>query len=124
MSKGPAWLATAEKNVSGNEVGQAAMIDGKILRGKPGRKKSPVNRKVIGLNFSEDQNRKLTELEMTLKFAGLDLVRGRSEAAELAINLALAIMNGKSSDDIKSWSHGFLFSMTGIEDKQAVDDQA
>lgn len=122
MSKGPAWLTMAENNISGNEVGQAAVIDGKILRGKPGRKKSLVKRKVIGLNFSEDQNRKLTELEMTLKLAGLDLVRGRSEAAELAINLALAIMSGKGSDDIKSWSQGFLLSMTGIEDRQAIDD--
>lgn len=91
-------------------------------RGKPGPKKSLVKRKVVGLNFSDDQNRKLTELEMTLKLAGFDLPRGRSEAAELAIALATAMLDGRGPDGGKGWALGFLKSMEGIEDKQAEDD--
>lgn len=122
MSKGPAWLTMADSNTAGNEVGQAAVIDGKTPRGKPGPKKSLVKRKVVGLNFSDDQNRKLTELEMTLKLAGFDLPRGRSEAAELAIALATAMLDGRGPDGGKGWALGFLKSMEGIEDKQAEDD--
>jgi hypothetical protein len=77
---------------------------------------------VVGLNFSEHQNRKLTELEMTLKLAGFELPRGRSEAAELAIALAIAMLDGRGPDGGKSWTLGFLKSREGIEDKQAEDD--
>lgn len=122
MSNAPGWLTKADNNSMGNEVGQAAVIDGKTPRGKPGPKKSLVKRKVVGLNFSEDQNRKLTELEMTLKLAGFDLPRGRSEAAELAIALAIAMLEGRGPGDGKYWAIGFLKSMEGIEDKQAEDD--
>lgn len=122
MSNAPGWLTKADNNSMGNEVGQAAVIDGKTPRGKPGPKKSLVKRKVVGLNFSEDQNRKLTELEMTLKLAGFDLPRGRSEAAEMAIALSIAILNGRGPDGIIGWASGFLRSMEGIEDKQAEDD--
>ncbi|MGW7678582.1 hypothetical protein [Shewanella sp. S23-S33] len=128
MSNAPGWLTKADNNSMGNEVGQAAVIDGKTPRGKPGPKKSLVKRKVVGLNFSEYQNRKLTELEMTLKLAGFELPRGRSEAAELAIAITKAILDGYGPDGGtgwdggKSWALGFLKSMEGIEDKQAEDD--
>lgn len=122
MSKGPAWLTMADSNTAGNEVGQAAVIDGKTPRGKPGPKKSLVKRKVVGLNFSDDQNRKLTELEMTLKLAGFDLPRGRSEAAELAINTLYFILTQSPTGDTDRWIKRYLGSIAGMEDKQAEDD--
>lgn len=122
MSTGPAWLTKADNNTTGNEVGQAAVIDGKTPRGKPGPKKSLVKRKVVGLNFSDDQNRKLTELEMTLKLAGFDLPRGRSEAAELAINTLHFILTQSPTGDTDRWIKRYLGSIAGTEDKQAEDD--
>lgn len=111
MSKAPAWLDAAETNTQGNEVGQAAQVDGKAPRGKPGPKKSAIKRKVVGLNFSKEQNDKLTELEMILKLNGIALDRGRSEAAELAIN-ALHFILSQSPGDSDRWIKRFLETQT------------
>ncbi|ABS10502.1 hypothetical protein [Shewanella baltica] len=123
MSQGPAWLATAENNTQGNEVGTAAVIDNKTPRGKPGPKKSLVKRKVIGLNFSDNQNKKLDELEMRLKLAGIDLPRGRSEAAELAINTLLFILTQSPSDSDR-WIKRLLENLVGEEEKQHETSQS
>lgn len=91
-------------------------------KGKPGPKKSPVKRKVVGLNFSEQQNKKLTRLEMQLKLAGVELPRGRSEAAELAINLLSALLDCKGDTTHQAWAMGFVKSTQGLEEKQHEEE--
>ena len=114
MSKAPAWLDAAEINTQGNEVGQAAQIDGKAPRGKPGPKKSAIKRKVVGLNFSQFQSEKLTDLEMVLKLNGINLERGRSQTAELGIN-ALHFILTQSPGDSDRWIKTFLESQIHCE---------
>lgn len=91
-------------------------------KGKPGPKKSTVKRKVVGLNFSDTQNKKLTNLEMQLKLAGVELPRGRSEAAELAINLLSGILDPSFDPGQRAWALGFISSVQGLEEKQNEED--
>lgn len=100
MSKAPAWLSAAETNTTGNEVGQAAQVNGKAPRGKPGPKKSAIKRKVVGLNFSDTENQILDQLEMKLKLHGVALSRGRSEAAMIAIERLLSQIDSWSQETI------------------------
>ncbi|WP_233054922.1 hypothetical protein [Motilimonas cestriensis] len=123
MSTGPSWITKAENNTEGNEVGQAAEIDNKKPRGKPGRKKSIVDRKVVGLNFSDAKSNELNQLEMRLKLEGLELTRGRSEAAELAIYLLNEIFKGSMNDGVKTMALALLNEECGAEDRSAEENE-
>ncbi|AQS39755.1 hypothetical protein Sps_04672 [Shewanella psychrophila] len=91
MSKAPNWLDKAETNTSGNTVGDdSTLILSKKL--KPGRKPSLIKRKVVGISISDKQKEILDDLEFQLKVNGINLTRGKSESAELAINLLCMIL--------------------------------
>ena len=90
-----------------------------VTKGKSGPKKSLVKRKVVGLNFSGFQNKQLTKLEMQLKVTGVELTRGRSEAAELAITFLSQILDGDVNQEIKNYCKTSLKHMLGHEDRYA-----
>ena len=64
MSKAPSWLDKAAQNTTGNTVGNAAEVG--QVRNKPGPKKSMVERKTVGLKFSEKCFAKVSEVHKNL----------------------------------------------------------
>lgn len=112
-----------------NNTPESSTLPKKQLKakGKPGPKKSKVDRKVVGLNFSVFESKRLTRLERELQSAGIELTRGRSEAAELAITFLLSALkpiDNDSSTQEKSEHERvthWLKTMHGIEDKYEAE---
>ena len=121
MSKAPDWMSKADSNTIGNEVGKTAVIDNKQLRSKPGPKKSLVQRKHVGIKISNDKNKEIDHLRLLLQTNGISLTRDRSETVELAVQLAIAILTNKDKAQI-SWAVGFLNSVVGLEDQNALTE--
>ncbi|MCP5007964.1 MAG: hypothetical protein GY941_29120 [Planctomycetes bacterium] len=116
MSKAPDWLNKASLNKTGNTVGNAS--EATQVRGRPGPKKSLVERKSVGLKFSEKRNSNIDELEQKLKLAGFDITRGRSEAVEVAVLTLLEILNNESSTSV--WEV-FINEVVGNEERLIED---
>ncbi|MDD1829050.1 hypothetical protein LRP52_43560 [Photobacterium sp. ZSDE20] len=112
MSKAPSWLDKAAQNTTGNTVGNAAEVG--QVRNKPGPKKSMVERKTVGLKFSEKRNKDISNLEDQLKLCGFAITRGRSEAVEVAIRVLLKIT--ENNEGLYEWKE-FIEKTIGEEDK-------
>lgn len=112
MSKAPAWLDKANHNKTGNTVGNAAEVN--QIRNKPGPKKALVDRKSVGLKFSEVRNDDISKLETILKQNGYTITRGRSEAVEVAVSVLLEMFETKES--ISQWSD-FITETIGKEER-------
>lgn len=115
MSKAPAWLDKANQNKTGNTVGNAAEVS--QVRNKPGPKKSLVDRKSVGLKFSDVRNNDISKLETLLKQNGYAISRGRSEAVEVAVSVLLEIFNSKES--MSQWND-FIAETIGKEERDML----
>ena len=123
MSKGPSWLDKASNNNTGNKVGdkspaqETASTD---TRKKPGRKKSAVKRKQVMMSFSDNTLSNIERLELILKLNDIQITRGRSETAELAVRAVLAMLNMKD-ESYKSTILNYMSMTVGEEDNDALE---